>query len=1024
MFQNGMVERIEMVNFMCHSHLTIEFGHCITYITGSNGSGKSTILTALVVVFGGNASNTQRATKMQEFVKEGSDIATVSITIANAPGETQYNGQIFGNKILIKRIFNKQGTGKYELKNIQGKTVSTRKEDVAKIAEHFGIYTENPMTVLSQEVSKKFLSRFSPEDRFCFYLEATNISRIIKDVQETEENALEMERILGISRRNIQEIEQDVELLKKKIELGKIKETLEVQIGEIEREVKFSALSAVKEEHVSKKRELDEIDEGLLQMHRQKQEMQSESENTQRNKARLCTERETRRDEHRDCVKQIKHYETQNTTFSSTLDEIGKENTERRKKIAEHRQVVDFHKSDSKEAILNDVILKQKSDLRRKEEDVKEKQNHIFDLGKKKHEMEEATRTLRNKDDELELVKRKLLVLSRAGEKKTNLFGSNVEEILDAIEKTDSFHRKPLGPLGMHVELKDKKWAKTMSSIVGNLLTNFIAHDHHDREILQHLLEEKGIPIPPIIVIGFDQKKGAFEEPDKKYQTALRVVGIENEVVRNVLVLFCGIDKILLIEERVEAERVMKTRPKNAEIAYTIYAARISVSSRIKSHIYGGKETLYFEDHEEIKKRLEMRVAILRKEREDAKEQLETMEDECEYLKKQEKRRLEAVQQLQKEIGEARLDIERNKLRQQNITVQEGGDVSALKEEIDRLEGEIKSAANQQTRIESQMVSNKNEILHQKEEERRLEREFKKIEAVLKTIEDEESRANKEKTSLDQKQDALFQKKSSGLVKQVEDLKTKCTVLEGALGSYAGPQKIRPIAQIEHELEGKRLALQDMNGEDTETFESKEKTVVRINEKEREKQKLFEGEEINTKLLKNMLSGIEDRKQKIRILEEQTSTQTKALFGKLMQCRRNMSGSLVFDFEKKRLLIVADSGITRKNEDEKENKMLSGGEKSFTVTCFLLSLWESIDSPFRFLDEFDVFMDSANRRIANSLLLKHAKKSKMQFVIITPLSLKNIPDSPDIKKIYLKGFEKSQRTILETIIQKETPSQI
>jgi len=41
--------------------------------------------------------------------------------------------------------------------------------------------------------------------------------------------------------------------------------------------------------------------------------------------------------------------------------------------------------------------------------------------------------------------------------------------------------------------------------------------------------------------------------------------------------------------------------------------------------------------------------------------------------------------------------------------------------------------------------------------------------------------------------------------------------------------------------------------------------------------------------------------------------------------------------------------------------LLSGGERSFSTLAMLIAIGETIECPFRVMDEFDVFMDQARR---------------------------------------------------------------
>lgn len=49
--QKITIESLELINFMCHEHLKIDFKKMTTVIGGRNGVGKSAIMISLGVIF-------------------------------------------------------------------------------------------------------------------------------------------------------------------------------------------------------------------------------------------------------------------------------------------------------------------------------------------------------------------------------------------------------------------------------------------------------------------------------------------------------------------------------------------------------------------------------------------------------------------------------------------------------------------------------------------------------------------------------------------------------------------------------------------------------------------------------------------------------------------------------------------------------------------------------------------------------------------------------------------------------------
>jgi chromosome segregation ATPase len=75
--------------------------------------------------------------------------------------------------------------------------------------------------------------------------------------------------------------------------------------------------------------------------------------------------------------------------------------------------------------------------------------------------------------------------------------------------------------------------------------------------------------------------------------------------------------------------------------------------------------------------------------------------------------------------------------------------------------------------------------------------------------------------------------------------------------------------------------------------------------------------------------------------------------------------------------------------------------------CLLIALGETLETPFRILDEFDVFLDAEVRKLTIKSLIHVAKKlNHRQFIFITPQDLSSIKADPQLKILKLNPPER------------------
>lgn len=246
---------------MCHSLLEVDFQKNVNFLTGRNGSGKSAILTALVVGLGAKASLTNRGSNVRGFIKMGENSGYVEIILYNQ-GFNAYKRELYGNFIRIQRSFTASGSSSYKIKAESGKMISKSAREVHNIVTYLGIQVENPICILNQDIARNFLSTSDPKHKYQLFMRGTRLDIVWEEreklkahIETTFELLAEKENQLQGVKSELNEMERTYEehisVLEKKNELRELQAELlwaMVKDAEAECDIYRGRLKAAEEE--------------------------------------------------------------------------------------------------------------------------------------------------------------------------------------------------------------------------------------------------------------------------------------------------------------------------------------------------------------------------------------------------------------------------------------------------------------------------------------------------------------------------------------------------------------------------------------------------------------------------------------------------------------------------------------------------------------------------------------------------------------------------------------------------------
>ena len=218
----GIIKRVQVENFMCHRKLTVELCRNVNFIHGQNGSGKSAVLAAIQICLGAGARRTHRARNLKDLIRKGGGgsadtnrSAKVRVTLYNE-GADAYEHDLYGDELTVERTIASStgGFNGYRLLDQDGNERSRLKKDLDAMLDQLNVQVENPVAVLDQEEAKKFLMG-KPEDKYAFFMKATELERLDRTYAAIGDNLIQMEEDQGRIRSTLTVSESHVKKLEK-----------------------------------------------------------------------------------------------------------------------------------------------------------------------------------------------------------------------------------------------------------------------------------------------------------------------------------------------------------------------------------------------------------------------------------------------------------------------------------------------------------------------------------------------------------------------------------------------------------------------------------------------------------------------------------------------------------------------------------------------------------------------------------------------------------------------------------------
>lgn len=583
-------------------------------------------------------------------------------------------------------------------------------------------------------------------------------------------------------------------------------------------------------------------------------------------------------------------------------------------------------------------------------------------------------------------------------------------------------------------------------------MDRFIVTNDRDRKILQDLRQKVGCKFDcGIFQVKSHARYGVHAPPCPGIETVASVLHIEDDLVFNCLVDNCKIDQRALSRSKEESERLLLVREGNGresirghvnEVCFLPNGDKWSVRNGSRSMVSNEKPlrgSIGVDTSAALQAKAKDEQAAKAELQELKREENRLEHEHTEHQRTWNKKKRAAVN-IHKEIDQLKNKIEKLKA-DQDTAVTIDNDTSEYENDISEAQQTLEQLESKQKDLEDEIQQKQPAV---QEIKARLEETKTRNNRVLKDMNDAHERLQSFLVNLTQWQEKIESNREK--VKKLEDILVKHGEKIDELASESEAylntaKKLTFHRQLREEHEKKQKereekgeavepadASEDLDRDPTEEdlqaveimdveqepryFTDRIRKAEAKIKRERERQAMSNETPaaVYERLVraKNILNGklekiaeidktrkeihqdIKIRRRRWKQFRSHISRITGTKFGEILNMKGS-AGSLEFDDREHTLDLIVQKDANDENTQQSDVKALSGGERSYATIALLIALGESLETPFRILDEFDVFLDPVTRKLTIDHLITMAKGMRhRQFIFITPQDVSNV----------------------------------